>query len=310
VARRGGGLEDCVVVDWSAASSPRRGADAIWVATARRRPGRGVEATLVNPSTRRAAFDLLRVTVERALGARRRTLFAFDFSLGYPAGAAELLTTPTVPPTPRWRAVWSTLRALVVDGEDNTNNRFEVAEALNRRSGYRLFWGRPSGVRYEGSGLLPPRDVAVPSLADNPLARYRLTERCAPSRPKSNWQLFGRGAVGGQVLTGLPYLEALKRHFGAGLAVWPFEIGPTSEPFSFAPVVFAEVWPSMFVDHGTASGPAPVRDARQVSAVADALLGHRDEDLQALFAPRGLTALREAARSDATGEEGWILGVT
>ena len=52
------------------------------------------------------------------------------------------------------------------------------------------------------------------------------------------WQLAGAGAVGAQVLMGLPVLHRLRERFGKELAVWPFEAAD-------APIVLAEIWPSL-----------------------------------------------------------------
>ncbi len=254
---------------------------------------------LVNPSTRRAAYGELAGLAEQAASRGRRLLVGVDFSLGFPAGLAELLGLRA--PPARWQAVWEHLAARVVDGPRNENNRFEVADALNRASGYRLFWGRPAGPRFASLTALPAVDVLPPGLAPNPLSRYRATELAAPRRPKATWQLFGRGSVGGQTLTGIPYLVELRRLLGPRLAVWPMETGwGVPGPLDEVAVVVAEVWPSLL---GPPRCPGEVRDAGQVEAVLRWLRGLEVEAWRRLLSPA------HDGHGPLFAEEGWILGV-
>jgi hypothetical protein len=75
-----------VMVDWSAASSPRLGRDSIWIA--QRTPDNRATAP-VNISTRAAAMaaltDLVMTTGDE------RVLIGFDFTFGYPTGTADLI---------------------------------------------------------------------------------------------------------------------------------------------------------------------------------------------------------------------------
>ena len=87
---------------------------------------------------------------------------------------------------------------------------------------------------------------------------------------------------------------------GEGTRIWPFETG-LQRPH--ATVVLAEIWPTLVdvdhVDH-------PVKDARQVIALADVLADReRAGTLDLWFAP----AVPAAAREDVLTEEGWVLGV-
>ncbi|MDA3007897.1 MAG: cobalamin biosynthesis protein CbiG, partial [Actinomycetota bacterium] len=74
-----------VMVDWSAASSPRLGRDSIWIAE--RTAGTAATAP-VNIPTRAAAMaaltDLVMTTGDE------RVLIGFDFTFGYPTGTADL----------------------------------------------------------------------------------------------------------------------------------------------------------------------------------------------------------------------------
>src|SRR4029077_7559525 len=132
------------MVDWSAASVPRTGRDSIWICW--------IDAAgerLVNPATRHGAKTLLAEWLSTAMSRNARVLMGFDFPFGYPAGFAARLGLSGPP----WRAVWDEIARLVEDGEDNDNNRFAVAAALNERvsAGAFPFWGRP--VRMEHAFL-------------------------------------------------------------------------------------------------------------------------------------------------------------
>lgn len=211
-------------------------------------------------------------------------LIGFDFPFGWPQGAAAALSLAE----PGWRGIWTHLAGAVADQPDNRNNRFEVAAALNRRLPRPQFWGRPVGLALDG---LPARKPADP-----PLPERRAVERHVP-RAQPAWKLYTTGSVGGQCLTGLPRLEALRAELGA--VVWPFETG-------FAPpeadLVLAEVYPSLVP---IPDGPEP-KDARQVDATALRLRAacRSGEMADWLTAP----TLTAAERAAATAEEGWILG--
>ena len=124
--------------------------------------------------------------------------------------------------------------------------------------------------------------------------RARTCSRFAERRQVENhakgsftcWQMSGAGAVGSQVMMGLPVLHRLRQAFAGDISVWPFE-GAT------APIVIAEIWPSLF------AGTAPegmIKDAHQVQSLAAYLAGMDPKVLGALMAV-------------SAPEEGWILGL-
>src|SRR4051812_10657116 len=76
-------FETYIVVDWSGAAVPRRGADSIWIG---RRGADGAER-VENPATRSEAERRL---VE-LLRDERSVLVGFDFPFAYPAGLAARL---------------------------------------------------------------------------------------------------------------------------------------------------------------------------------------------------------------------------
>ncbi|HKL44652.1 MAG TPA: gephyrin-like molybdotransferase Glp [Roseovarius sp.] len=273
-------FDSFAVVDWSGGNDtgarPRR--DAIWLGLARageaqRPPPRYLRNRL---EAEAALGDL--IDTERAAG--RRLLIGFDFPFGYPSGFATALTGRADP-----LAVWHWLEARIEDSP-RANNRFAVASAINLAlgEGRGPFWGnaRPA---HDVPGL--PR---TKSDYANPFPERRAAEDLARGS-FTCWQLAGAGAVGSQVLMGLPVLERLRRRFAPDLAVWPFQ------PFADAPVVFAEIWPTL-IDGAVkrASARGGIRDAHQVNLLAGALARLPIDELIAML------------DCDAA-EEGWIMGL-
>ncbi len=286
-------FDTVIVVDWSARGTPspaKPSADAIWIGAARD----GAPVAPVYFRTRAAAMAHLgdRVAAERAEG--RRVLLGFDFPFGYPRGFAL-----AVAGAPRALAVWAEIDARVTDDAANRNNRFAAAAALNALlPGVGPFWGRPERTALPG---LPARGGERDGFG---LPERRHVEAAVP-RAQPVWKLYTTGSVGGQALTGIPWLRRLRAdpRFAAGAAVWPFETGLAPPQ---AAVVLAEIYPSLLaaeVDARMTAGA--VKDAVQVAVTAEALARlDRAGDLAPLFAPR--VALELAA--EIAAEEGWILG--
>lgn len=260
------------MVDWSGGNdtgpTPRK--DAIWIGEAGQAP-----RYLRN---RALARDALATRIERALTGRERLLIGFDFPFGYPAGFAKALTGQNDP-----LAIWRWLAHRIEDSP-RENNRFDVAAMINRAlgQGNGPFWGNP--LKRAIPGLSRTKQGYA-----NPFPDRRACE----SRAKGSftcWQLAGAGAVGSQVLMGLPVLESLRRAFPGQIAVWPFE--PLDRP-----VAFVEIWPGLINDAVRAAcGPKDIRDAVQVRLLSDRLAGLDPARLNAML------------KVDAP-EEGWILGL-
>jgi precorrin-8X/cobalt-precorrin-8 methylmutase len=307
-----------VMVDWSSASTPTRGADSIWSATLDVATG---DASVVNHATRAAAFSAVRATLVDAAG--RRVLVGFDFPYGYPAGSATALGLDPgcrdprcLDPTcldprcldPTWRSLWRELTSSITDDERNRNNRFDVAAQLNARlgDGPGPFWGCPRGR--DGGRLSTHKHHAFPHLG---LAEYREPERRLRASGRhafSVWQTAYAGSVGGQALVGIPVLQRLVGDPGLSSRsqVWPFTTGFVADPTAGGAdtIVHAEIWPGAIdVDRALHA----VKDAAQVlslcrwAAALDAVGG-----LKGLFAP----ALPADVAATAVREEGWVLGVT
>ncbi len=278
------------MVDWSAAAVPRTGPDSVWIAVARV-GGAGLER-LDNPPVRAGALELVEDLARAEAAAGRRLLVGFDFPFGYPAGATRAMTGAA-----DWRALWALLAERIEDGRDNANNRFAVAETLNRRAwdGRGPFWGRPPRP---DRPALPTRKPA--GYGARYPAERRAVERRVP-RAQPVWKLYTTGSVGGQALVGLAALERLRRALGPLVEIWPFETG---WGVGRAPIVIAEIYPSL-----TPPDPRePVKDAGQVRAVAERLAALIAAGAaETLFGPP--SDLGAEASAAALAEEAWILGV-
>jgi molybdopterin molybdotransferase len=278
-------VDRVVVLDWSAARGARQGRDSIWIGQA---DAAGVSAE--NPPHRGAAEARLGVIVAEALAKAERVLIGADFAFGFPAGFARRLTGRA-----EALAVWDWFAARVAETPGHgTTYRAAAAEANARMGGPGPFWGNGERVQTPGLPRLKPPLPAG-------LAEYRATDLAARApgggAPKPVWQLAGAGAVGAQVLTGLPMLARLRAAHPGRIAVWPFE------PVGDAPVVLAEVYPSILAPEVAALKRASgmVADEAQVRLLAGALWR--------LAASGGLGAMLDAPRGRAEAtEEGWILG--
>ncbi|WP_375230897.1 molybdenum cofactor synthesis domain-containing protein [Roseobacter sp. S98] len=257
------------MVDWSGGNDrgPRPCADAIWACVAR--GGRSEEPVYLRNRTVAEEWLTDFLTAERAAG---RSVFAgFDFPFGYPQGFCRSITGSDDP-----LELWAWLEDRIEDAPD-ANNRFDLAAEMNRTlGGTGPFWA--NALKRDIEGL--PRNLKNYA---NPFPDRRSAETEATGA-FTCWQLAGAGAVGSQVLMGLPVLERLRRKFGA--AVWPFQVLD-------AGIAFVEIWPSLTL------GAAPdgmIKDAWQVRETAR---------MFSLVPPGRLAAMLDV---DAP-EEGWILGL-
>jgi hypothetical protein len=282
-----------VMVDWSAATVPRTGRDSVWIywhAPDRER--------LENPPTRHAAKALLGDWLAAALAREERVLLGFDFPFGYPSGFAARLGLSGPP----WRAVWDEIARLLWDDEHNANNRFDVAEGLNRRvsGGLFPFWGCPLASARAYLGPKHHRRHERDGLAER-----RLVDLHIPSAQPC-WKLLGAGSVGGQALTGIPVVRAVRDdpRWSDSTRIWPFETGLRSP--ADGTVVIAEVYPSLWAVSPADGEP---KDATQVRSVAR-FFAERDRigELAPLFA--GDPGLTPEERHRVETEEAWTLGVT
>ncbi|WP_424977857.1 molybdopterin guanine dinucleotide synthesis [Leisingera sp. S232] len=259
------------MVDWSGGND--RGAkpkkDAIWACVMRE----GAAEDPVYLRNRQLAEDWLVKLVEVELSAGRKLFLGFDFPFGYPAGFAQALTGSADP-----LDLWTWLEDRVEDSPQ-ANNRFDLAGEINRSfGGQGPFWA--NALKRNINGL--PRTKAE---YGNPFPDRRAVEHLAKGS-FTCWQMAGAGAVGSQVMMGLPVLARLRRRFAGQVAVWPFEeLGK--------PVALVEIWPSLNLGQPPAG---LIKDAWQVQQVALELAAKPVAELERLL-------------NICAPEEGWILGV-
>ncbi|WP_298914593.1 hypothetical protein [uncultured Algimonas sp.] len=276
-----------VVVDWSAANSPKTGADSIWIADS--------HGLTLNPATRDAAMIAVETVMEASRIRRERLLIGWDFAFGYPAGFAAGLGLSG------WDGVWAWLHDRVEDGPDNRSNRFAVAARANRVLGSAdgPFWGHVGRDLPQG---LSAKRYPDGTKGDWPYAfgYLRAAERRLPSASPV-FKLAYTGSVGSQALLGIARLEGLRRRHADRIAVWPFETGFADA--LAAPVVMAEIYPSA---HCVPDGP-DVKDRRQVEAVLrDFQLWNDSGRMRDALSAPGLAG---AERRAVMREEGWVVGL-
>lgn len=273
-----------IAVDWSAANTPRRGPDSIWIADS--------ATESLNPSTRHEAMTVLteRLLASRAAG--ERVMLGFDFVFGYPEGAAAAIAGSA-----DWRALWAHLADAVTDTPDNASNRFHVAAAINAGLAAPHYWGHPHQHRYDD--LCPRRPSSYGAIPER--RRAEILARTA----QPVWKLTGAGSVGSQSLLGIARLEALRNHpeLGPQLAVWPFETA-----FAEAldrPITIVEIYPSLFPLDDPAVTP---KDRAQVETCI-----RRFAEMDAAGELSGFLAAPESFADveleALIREEGWIAGI-
>ena len=266
-------VDAVIMLDWSGGND--RGAtpkkDAIWSCIARN----GRASDPVYHRNRQVAEAWLTDTLDRLHTAGERVLVGIDLCFAYPQGfATQLIGSEDT------LALWDWFAARVEDSP-TANNRFDLAGRINA-----LF---PGTGPFWFNGL--SRDIAHLPRKGNDRKDHGLPEkRAADLAVKgsfSPWQLAGAGAVGGQVIMGLPMLARLRARFGDALSVWPFQ-PPTGR------IVLAETYFSLLPDL-VRDDPHPIKDASQVRLYASAF---------SALSPTELAALMDV---DATSE-GWVLG--
>lgn len=209
-----------VIVDWSAQSSAKRGADSIW--------SYELDAALpahgdpINHPTRAEAASTSSSRLQRH--AAPTVLLGFDFPLGYPAGFAAAAGSARRAPPP-WAATWQHLASTIADDTHNRNNRWAVAAGLNERLGHHRFWVTPPA--YAGRHL--PMHKPLPALP-RPSHRAAPTRTACARSPRGNCSVQEASAV-------KPSPASMRAHhlrhhpaLSHRTRVWPFETGLTAHP--------------------------------------------------------------------------------
>ena len=266
-------MTSVLIADWSAGNDrgPRPKRDAIWTCLVT--PAR--EETLYHRN-RQLAEHWITAAIAAEIAQGRAVLAGFDFPFATPAGFARALTGSDDP-----RSLWDWFAARVTDSPSQ-NNRFDLAADINARvPGTGPFWG---------NGLA--RDIPhLPRKGNARDFRWMPERRHVETRAKGTfdcWQLAGAGAVGSQMILGMPLLARLSRRFAA--ACWPWDRAP-------APLTLVEVWPSLIAPQvRAATRPGDIRDAVQVRLLARSIAA--------------MTPARRARFLDIPATpEGWIFGV-
>ena len=279
ITARHGQFTLIVAVDWSARSrlGPRaETGDSVWLAWMRI----GSEPCARYFRTRSDAVTCLETLLEETEGS---ALVTFDFPFGYPDGCGLLAK----------RELYADMARRISDGDDNANNRFEVAAALNAelndgRPG--PFWGCPANHQR-------PTLTAKGSLRrGGPFREHRIAEQRLVGRGiQTCWKLYTAGSVGSQMLLGLPVLHRVLQRPDARL--WPFETGWDQD---LGGTVLAEIWPSLFpIDYNAHR----IKDACQVLASVR-WMAERGPDV--LTRPASISRDEEVK---VMAGEGWIVGL-
>ncbi len=274
-------FDTILVADWSAGKRrpARPSKDAIWLGVARG----GVADDPVYCRSRHDAEALIAGLIKAEKDAGRRLLAAFDFPFGYPQGVTRRIVSSDDP-----LDLWAWLADRITDAPDGSNNRYAIAEEMNRMfDGPGPFWGKLNRQDWPD---VPYRKAGI---TYDQVAEHRACDRAARAA-SSCFQLAFPPTVGGQVLMGLPVLHRLR--CAGGVAVWPFE------PWQDAPVVLAEIWPGL-IEQAVKSqlselGPQAIRDCEQVRLLALALSRLPEDELHGW-----MSDLPDIAR-----QEAWILG--
>ena len=270
-------VDTVLMVDWSGGNdrgtTPK--ADAIWYCVAR---GSEVMPPVYCRNRQTAEAEIIAILdAEHAAG--RRVLAGFDFAFGYPEGFGRHLTGSEDP-----FAVWDWFADRVEDAP-KANNRFDLAGEINAIfPGIGPFWGNG----------LPNRDITHLPRKGTARHAHGMTERRAAEERATRafpvWQLSGAGAVGSQVIMGLPTLARLRHRFGDDLAVWPFQ--PLDRQ-----IALVEIWPSLIDRVVKDTIPeGKIRDAHQVEVLAQTV---------ARLPPETLGRMLDAPATP----EGWIFGL-
>ena len=188
----------------------------------------------------------------------------FDFPMGYPSlpGGGRVM--------PEGRTLAAMLAERIEDRDDDRNNRFEVAAALNVEIASGL--GSTQGP-FWGCTIDQPRGLLRTRPDPFPVPEYRPCEielRAAGYRPQSAWKLAYPASVGSQTLTGMARVHEMLTHrdLGPRCWIWPFEAPPARSDA----IAIAEVWPGLSpFDAPEYTRVSEIRDARQVLATRDSL---------------------------------------
>ena len=226
-----------MIVDWSAAGTPKTGRDSIWICAVGRDGRRTAAGKPADPPCGDGAAARIagrRHAARRARAGRVR----FSVRLSRPVSPPVWVLPVRRPGAP----CGTRSRLCSTDDERNRNNRFEVGAMFNRAC-----LRRPVSVLGLSGECARDRFSArriTAAMTAGSLAEKRLIDTWMVGAQPC-WKLAYTGSVGSQALTGIPVVRALARRSALGrprphLAVRDRALLCPDE----TRIVFAEVWPS------------------------------------------------------------------
>jgi len=330
-------FDDIVMVDWSSNTAPKTGPDSIW--SSHKATGRPTQSSPTNHPTRRDAEEYLFGLVDELVVRPRergaspsRMLVGLDFPFGFPEGVLAAVGPLLRTPLATYRDLWRWFHAERFDqqrGSGHTalyGNDLHVAARFNdllyraRSSAVPASWDPDQDGRFFvlGGGDRPAqlqrRGISLPTLAGTKLfgagksrGTVRRTDTAASgtAQAASLWQLDGPGAVGRQMVSGLPTLHRLLLFCSANavsVEVWPLDNGFTP-PVPTADIVVVEIFPSLF--KAQYLGEHHPQDADQVHTYAETVAAaDQAGTLGSWFTPSGAATPHGYER-----EEAWMFGL-
>jgi hypothetical protein len=289
-----------VIVDWSSASKPAAGAEAIAIGVLKRDVRFRLTYEGFTCATRAEAEKQLGLVFDDLKKRNEKALLGLPFPLGFPRGFAAALKLSGEP----WQAAIDQVDKMTKDKPDNVNNRFAVGSEINRRmtGGPFPFWGCPPR---DALTTLQPKRGREHGEGDVPEFRYAdLALPAAKGGPTPIWKLYYAGQLGGLTILGLPMLKRLKK--ARALKIWPFETG--WKPLAPADLAGVDILAAEIRLGAHKSQPSAVagRDHTEVRGLAEhfAKLDETGKLSAAFAAPK--SALPEQVEA-VEREEGWVL---
>ena len=285
-------------VTWHPGSRPTRGKNSVWWCSVERGRSGKVTHELKNPSTRVKALEQIGDIFSDWVARGVSGIACFDFPFGFPRGFGQEMGVRV----PRWRGSWELVAGRVRDEQigKKWNNRFEVADSLNRMMPSEgPFWAHPPTQEFEFLSRTAPEDPSLPE-----------SRHCdvISGNARSSWRMVYGAAAAGHALMGIPYVQHISTaiELDGAIAVWPFDRGSTKPIVSIQPrIILAEASPTFSAPFDDPAQPADANRVRGFSEHLERL--DRDGNLAALLAAPD--RLPDDIRKDVVTEEGWILGV-
>lgn len=296
-----------IAVDWSARNVPttkKPSADALWVAIKQSNS----ESSEHYFRTRYECIQFLLHQLELNVKEGRRVIIGYDLDFGFPYGFVNALVLTGQ--GKKWEMLWQKLSEMIIDNQDNSNNRFEVAAKLNSMINSKdkqgPLWGCPVNLKLD---YLKPKSPKFPFRVgqDNYLEKFRWTEK-REARAQPSWKLIGSASVGGQTLVGIPAVYKLRNHttLKSVSKIWPFETGFIKNDSKLPQILHIEIWPGILSRR--LNPKYTIKDQAQVNAVANWLFENdlSGNLLKLLAVPKDLSS---KAQRQCIEEEGWIIGM-